>query len=71
MFFTLPSIARRFGCAEWQVRRIFERRLVPDPPRLGQNRLITEKDLPAIEQALRTAGYLPAIETRPAEPVCA
>lgn len=68
---TVPAVARRFNVPHWAVRNLFTRHLLPDPPRAGLTRLISVDDLPAIEQALRTAGYLPAIETRPAEPVCA
>ncbi len=59
---TLGAVAKRFGCRQWQVRRLFERGLLPEPPRVGAYRVIAEADLPAVEDALRRAGYLPAPE---------
>jgi hypothetical protein len=56
--FTVGEVAQQFGCREWQVRRIFERRLVPPARRIGQYRIITAEEMPAIEAALRSAGYL-------------
>jgi hypothetical protein len=56
--FTVGDIARRFACREWQVRALFERGLVPPARRFGQYRVIATEDLPAIEAALRAAGYI-------------
>jgi DNA-binding transcriptional MerR regulator len=58
--YTTGAIARRLGIAEWKVRRIFERGLLPDPGRAGTYRLIPASDLPKVEDALRRAGYLQA-----------
>jgi hypothetical protein len=55
---TTGQIARHFGCLPWQVRRVFERGLLPEPQRIGAYRVVEAADLPKIEQALRTAGYL-------------
>jgi hypothetical protein len=55
---TIPSVARYLGVAPWQVRRLFERRLLPEPPRAGLVRLIKRSDLPVIEDLLRKVGYL-------------
>ena len=57
---TLPEVARRCGVPVWCVRRLYERGLLPAPPRAGQYRLVHPADLPAIEAALRRAKYLPA-----------
>jgi hypothetical protein len=56
---TIGTIARRLGCKAWHVRRLFERNLLPPAARVGPYRVVAEADLPAIEQALRDAGYLP------------
>jgi DNA-binding transcriptional MerR regulator len=56
---TIGDVARRFGCAAWMVRRLFERGLLPPAPRVGVYRVISAGDLPLVERALREAGYLP------------
>jgi hypothetical protein len=58
-YLTTAKVARHFGVRSWQVRRLFELELLPDPPRAGRYRLIAQSDLPAVEAALRKAGYLP------------
>jgi DNA-binding transcriptional MerR regulator len=56
---TVGAVARRFGCQPWQIRRLFERGLLPQAPRVGAYRVISLTDLPRVEEALRRAGYLP------------
>lgn len=56
---TLGDVARRCGCDVWQVRRLYERGLLPPARRIGLYRVVSVDDIPAIEAALRTAGYLP------------
>jgi DNA-binding transcriptional MerR regulator len=56
---TIGAVARRYGCHAWQIRRLFERGLLPPAPRVGAYRVIAASDLPQIEEALRAAGYLP------------
>ncbi|GAC1473162.1 MAG: hypothetical protein NVSMB9_21340 [Isosphaeraceae bacterium] len=56
--FTTGDIARRFGCSEHQVRRLFTRGLLPEPPRFGPFRLIPASQLDQVEASLREAGYL-------------
>jgi hypothetical protein len=56
---TTGAVARRYGCRPWQIRRLFERGLLPPAPRLGPYRVIPVSDLPKVERALREAGYLP------------
>ncbi len=55
---TIGPLARRFGVSAWKVRRVFERGLLPEPGRAGCYRILPESDLPALEAALRRAGYL-------------
>ncbi len=58
--FTTGSLARLKGWDEWRVRRLFEDGDLPEPPRLGQYRLLSEDDIPLIEEAMRRRGFLPA-----------
>ena len=55
---TIGEVATRFGLQMWQVRRLFERGFLPEPDRVGVNRVVPEGDMPKIEKALREAGYL-------------
>jgi hypothetical protein len=57
-YLTTGQLARRLGCFIWQIHKALERKLIPEPARAGNLRLFAESDLPAIEAALRTAGYL-------------
>jgi hypothetical protein len=53
--------ARGENVKPWQVRRVFENNLVPEPPyRMGAYRVVPLDWLPRIEAALRQSGYLPA-----------
>jgi hypothetical protein len=52
------AAARRLGVPPWKVRRLFERKLLPEPARVGPYRVITEADLPAVRAALLAAGYM-------------
>ena len=47
------------GVEEWRVRRVFEDRLVPEPPRVGRNRAIPVSMIPLVIEALRSKGWLP------------
>ena len=55
--FTIGQIAERFGVPTWQVRRLFQRALLPPAKRLGVYRVFGEDDLKTIESALEKAGY--------------
>ncbi len=60
---TLGDVARHVGCRPWQVRRLYERGLLPEPPRVGPYRVVHPRDLAAVTAALHDAGYLPPAET--------
>ncbi len=60
---TLGQIAQIFGVADWKIRRLFERGFLPAPQRVGCYRVIRRQQLPAVERALRSAGYLSALAT--------
>lgn len=55
---TTREVAERLHVAPWQVRRVCERGLVPPPDRAGLYRVFREEDLPALQVALRQAGYV-------------
>jgi hypothetical protein len=58
-YLTVGAVAKHFGCCPWQVRRLFERRILPPATRMGAYRVVPSRDLPAIRRALQEAGYLP------------
>jgi hypothetical protein len=63
------ELARHFGCEAWQVRRLYERGLLPPARRIGRYRYVALTDLPAVEAALARAGYLaPGRPTSPGAP---
>jgi hypothetical protein len=55
---TTGDAAQALGCREWQVSRLFERGLLPEPRRVGGKRVLTRADLDGIRVALIRAGYL-------------
>jgi DNA-binding transcriptional MerR regulator len=57
---TIGSAAAQLGVEPWQVRRLYERGLLPPAARVGPYRVIDLGDLPRVKTALRDAGYLPA-----------
>lgn len=52
------EVARTLGCQGWQIRRLFERGLLPPAERIGLYRVIPESELPKVKEALQKAGYL-------------
>lgn len=57
---TVGEVAELFpGLQSWQVRRIYERKLLPEPPRLGSTRAIPRADIPKVIDALKAAGFWP------------
>ena len=61
-YYTLGEIARETGATPWQVRRLYERGLLPPAERIGLYRVVRAADLPAIRSALIEAGYLKPAE---------
>jgi hypothetical protein len=57
---TTAQIARHYGLETWQVRRLYERKILPPAERFGLLRVIFDEDLPAVEAGLRKLGYLKA-----------
>lgn len=66
MGLTVGDVARRYGCGEHHVRRLFTRGILPEPPRFGPFRRIPVEQLGRVEAALRKAGYI--AETQESEP---
>src|SRR4051812_6867168 len=58
-YLTLGQTAKRLKCKSWQIGRLFERSILPEPHRLGNLRVIHVDQLERVEQALREVGYLP------------
>ena len=57
-YYTLGEIAREHGATVWQVRRLFERGILPPAERIGLYRVVRADDLPRVVDALRVAGYI-------------
>ena len=45
----------------WHIRRAIQRGFLPEPPRVACYRVFSRADFPRVKEALRRAGYLPAI----------
>jgi len=58
--FTTREMADLLGSDTWRVRRLFEDGTLPEPPRFGGKRAIPRESIPAIVDALRSRGWLPA-----------
>ena len=64
---TLGAAARRIGQSldppvtlhPWQLRRLYEKGVLPPAERIGLYRVINEEDLPKITEALRAAAICP------------
>lgn len=61
--FSTVAMGELLGTDAWRVRRLFERGILPDPPRIGRNRAIPATMIPQIVDALRDREWLP-------DPVC-
>jgi DNA-binding transcriptional MerR regulator len=59
-YYTLGEISRMTGATVWQVRRLYERGLLPPAERIGLYRVVRAEELPRVVEALRQADYLPA-----------
>lgn len=55
---SLGDVARYFGVQLWQVRRLFERGILPEPGRIGRYRIILGMQMPKVKDALIKAGYI-------------
>jgi DNA-binding transcriptional MerR regulator len=57
-YYTLGEIAREYGATVWQVRRLFERGILPPAERIGMYRVVRAEDLRKVVEGLRNAGYI-------------
>jgi hypothetical protein len=55
---TLGQAADELRTQTWKLQRLYVRGLLPEPKRVGRNRVIRPDELPAIACALAAAGYL-------------
>ncbi len=60
--YSIGAVAARYGLPTWKVRRAIVRGFLAEPARVGPCRVFTPEQLPAVEDALRRAGYLLAQE---------
>ena len=56
--FTTREIADILGAEEWQVRRLFESGVLPEPNRFAGKRVIQGSMIPRIVDQLRDRGWL-------------
>lgn len=49
---TLGDVARQLGVPTWKVRRLYESGRLPEPGRVGRNRVVFEDEIPKIRAAL-------------------
>lgn len=55
---SIGDVADRVGLQCWRVRKLIERRLVPEPPlRLGRNRVFRPEAVEQVRAAATAAGY--------------
>lgn len=54
--------------AEWQVRRLFERQILPPAKRLAGKRVFDESDVDEIASACIARGWLSHAPAKPAKP---
>lgn len=51
--FSSNEVGEMLGYPGWRIRRLFERKELPEPPRFAGRRLIPRSMIPAILDALR------------------
>jgi DNA-binding transcriptional MerR regulator len=56
-YYTTGQLARLLNCYPWQLQKLFDRRLVDEPQRVGNVRMYSEADVAAVKAALRRCGY--------------
>lgn len=57
--FTTEETAQLFETDAWRIRRLFELKILDEPERFGNSRIIDGSMIPAIVDALRGKGWLP------------
>lgn len=69
-YLTTGELGDALGVQAWRIARLFEKQILREPPRVAGRRLIPKAMIPAIVDALRARGWLPA-EAREEEAVAA
>jgi len=59
-FFSTREVADLLGTETWRVRRLFEDGTLAEPGRFAGKRAIPRELIPAILDALRARGWMPA-----------
>jgi|GEM_PF-2448743 hypothetical protein len=59
-FVSLGELAQQLGVQVWQIARLFELGIIPEPPRLSRRRVIPKAAIPDIIEGLRQRHWLPA-----------
>jgi len=57
-YLSLGELGDTLGVQSWRIARLFELRIVPEPPRIGRRRLIPKAMVAEIVDALRARGWL-------------
>ena len=60
---TTREVAELLGTDEWRVRRLFEDKQLPEPPRFAGKRAIPRERIPEVLDGLRARGWLPQPES--------
>ena len=55
---TIGEVGIFFGCQSWKIRRLIRLGKIQEGRRVGSVAIFCRGELPAIETALRNAGYL-------------
>jgi len=58
-YLSLGELADMLSVQAWRISRLFEQGEIPEPPRVGRNRMIPKTAIPDIVDALRRHGWLP------------
>ena len=61
-YLSLGELADTLSVQSWRIARLYELGILPEPPRVGRQRVIPKTSVPAIVDALRARGWLPAAE---------
>jgi hypothetical protein len=67
--YSTQDVASLLGVETWRIRRLYEDGTLPEPDRFAGKRVIPAAMVPAIVDALRVRGWLPA-EMEVVAPAC-
>lgn len=58
-YLTTGELGDALGVQAWRIARIFEKKIISEPPRVAGRRLIPKAMIPVIVDALRARDWLP------------